>query len=171
MLRATSGVAAGGTSECADVPTSSASAAEVRAAVCGVIADLETAWAAGDAEAYGAPFTRDATYTTFAGTHYVTRAEIVASHAALFDGVLGGTRLDNSYLSLRIPADNVAILTTRGDTYEGERPGTSAKVQTYTFVREGEGWSIAAFHNTQRQPVMERVQFLWMPETRPAAER
>lgn len=65
----------------------------------------------------------------------------------------------------------MAILTTRGDTYEGEEPGVPSKLQTYTFVQEAGDWKIAAFHNTQRQPVMEKIQYLWMPETQPAAER
>ncbi|WP_344006558.1 SgcJ/EcaC family oxidoreductase, partial [Isoptericola halotolerans] len=134
---------------------------------------LEASWAAHDAEAYGAAFTADATYTTFAGTHYVGRQDIVDSHAALFEDVLEGTRLDSSYLALRFLTHDVAVLTVRGDTYEGDTPGTPTKVQTYTLVRaDGDGsWSVAAFQNTQRKALMERVQFLWMPGTVPAAER
>ena len=63
------------------------------------------------------------------------------------------------------------MLTTRGDTYEDEQPDTPSKVQTYTLVREDDHWSVASFHNTQRNVLMEQVQYRWMPETRPDAER
>ncbi|WP_277212395.1 SgcJ/EcaC family oxidoreductase [Isoptericola croceus] len=173
-LRATSAVAANGVARCADVPVSGVSAPGAVAGVCDVVDGLEASWAAHDASAYGSAFTPDATYTTFAGTHYAGRQDIIDSHAALFDDVLNGTRLDNSYLALRFLTSDVAVLTVRGDTYEGDTPGTSTKVQTYTLVRADggdQGWSVAAFQNTQRKPIMERIQFLWMPGTVPAAER
>lgn len=65
---------------------------------------------------------------------------------------------------------DVAVLLTRGDTYDDEPPESPSKVQSYTMVREGDTWRVAAFHNTQRGKVMERIQFLWYPGTRPAAE-
>ena len=55
-----------------------------QAAVMALVYALEDAWAAHDANAYGALFTPDATYTTDLGTHYRGRAEIVESHRALF---------------------------------------------------------------------------------------
>ncbi|WP_114853943.1 SgcJ/EcaC family oxidoreductase [Brachybacterium sp. YJGR34] len=171
FLRATSSVTEAGVARCADAPVSGASAdPDAVAEVCGVVDGLVDAWAAHDAAAYGSAFTAGATYTTFAGTHYVGRQDIVDSHAALFDGVLGETRLHHSYLAMEFVTSDVVVLTVRGDTYEGEQPGTPTKIQTYTLVHEDGRWSVAAFQNTQRQPVMERVQFLWMPETVPAAE-
>ncbi len=60
---------------------------------------------------------------------------------------------------------------TRGDTYEGDTAPTSlSKVQTYLMVEQGGSWKVASFHNTQRSPVMERVQFLLNPDSRPALE-
>jgi len=173
-LRTTSGVTGTGTPDCSEVPVSGAAEHVSESGpqeMCEVIAGLERAWAANDAAAYGAAFTPEATYTTFAGTHYAGREDIVEGHAALFDSVLADSRLTNSYLALRFLTDDVAVLTTRGDTYEGDEPGAPTKVQTYTFVRDGGTWQVAAFQNTQRQPVMERIQYLWMPDSRPAAER
>lgn len=164
-----------GTAQCADVPTTSAldqdATEDVRAGVCATIAGLTQAWAAHDATAYGAGFTENATYTTFAGTYYTGRHDITDSHAALFDGVLEGTRLTDAYLGLQVLTDDVAILTTRGDRYEGDDPGALTKVQTYTLVRQEDVWRVAAFQNTARSEAMERIQFIWMPHTRPAAER
>ncbi|MGH8929134.1 MAG: SgcJ/EcaC family oxidoreductase [Egibacteraceae bacterium] len=54
---------------------------------------LVDAWNHGDAEAYGALFTADASYTTFVGTQYQGRDDIIRSHRALFSKFLKGTRL------------------------------------------------------------------------------
>ena len=168
-------VQAVGESDCEDVPTESGMSrsdeSQARTGVCAAIGRLTTAWEQQDAEAYGAVFTENATYTTFAGTYYAGREDIVRSHAALYDGPLSGTRLTDSFLDLRFLAEEVAVLTTRGDTYEADEPGDPTKVQTYTLIREGNQWSVASFHNTQRSDLMEQVQFRWMPETRPDAER
>lgn len=164
-----------GVEDCLEVRTSSPVALEeeasAREAVCATIADLTAAWAVQDAEAYGGGFTEDATYTTFAGTYYSGREDIVRSHAALFDEVLADTQLADRFLELRFLTAEVAVLTTRGDNYEGDDPGELTKVQTYTLVRDGQEWKVASFQNTQRKPIMEAVQYLWMPGTRPAAER
>ncbi|MEV6210223.1 hypothetical protein [Kitasatospora sp. NPDC051914] len=50
--------------------------------------------------------------------------------------------------------------------------GDAAKAQSYTLVRQGDrSWRIAAFHNTQRRRVMERISFVWDPSTAPEAEK
>lgn len=174
-LRSTSTVRQAGAGTCAEVTTTGVDDPEIRAqtrdGVCATISALEDAWAGQDAEAYGAGFTEDATYTTFAGTYYSGRDDIVNSHAALYEGPLSGTGLVNHYLSLRVLSDGVALLTTRGDTHDGTPPEEPGKVQTYTLVNTDEGWQVAAFQNTARQPVMEQIQFRWQPDTIPAAER
>ncbi|MFB7953506.1 SgcJ/EcaC family oxidoreductase [Streptomyces sp. NPDC056045] len=142
--------------------------------VCSTLADMTAAWGRGDADAYGAVFTEDATYTTYIGTHYQGRRDITEGHAALFDGFLKDTELADSYLGIRFYGPRTAIVTTRGDTYEGspEKPDELSKTQTYTLVRQDDGpWRIAAFHNTRRQKVMERVSFLFDPDTRPRTEK
>ena len=171
-LKGTSNVAAAGIPDCGDVPVSGA-ATDPGAVedVCGTIEGLVNAWSEHDAAAYGSAFTPEATYTTYAGTHYVGRQDIIDSHTALFAEVLSDTQLHHSYLAIQFLTSDVAVLTVRGDTYEGEQPGTPTKIQTYTLVHEDNQWSVAAFQNTQRKPIMERVQYLWMPETVPSAEQ
>ncbi|SFJ10024.1 hypothetical protein SAMN05421835_10374 [Amycolatopsis sacchari] len=72
---------------------------------------------------------------------------------------------------MRFLGPDVAVLTTRGDNYKGAAPKKLPKVQTYTLVREGERWLIAAFQNTRRKALMERLTFRFAPETRPTARR
>lgn len=133
---------------------------------------MTEAWGRNDADAYGAVFTENASYTTFIGTHYQGRSDLTAAHRALFTGFLKDTKLADSYLGVRFYGGNVAIVTSRGDRYENDRPAELSKTQTYTLVREQDGqWRIASFHNTQRQRVMERISYIFDPETKPQAER
>ncbi|MGW7100099.1 SgcJ/EcaC family oxidoreductase [Streptomyces sp. NPDC054838] len=142
------------------------------AAVRAVLTRLVGAWERHDAEAYGALFTEDASYTTYIGTVYQGRRDIVESHRTLFAGFLKGTRLADEMVSTRFHGPGLAVVTGRGDTYKGKRPKKLGKVQTYVLVREGDGqWRITAFHNTKRQPVRERASFLLSPGTVPQSER
>jgi uncharacterized protein (TIGR02246 family) len=141
------------------------------AAVTAVIDSLAEAWARGDADAYGAHFTEDASYITFVGTHYLGRQDIADSHRALFAKFLRGTKLAHEVLDVRFLGADVAVLTSRGDIVKGAHPKKLTKVQTYTLVREGDRWLVAAFHNTQRKPLMESISFRFASETRPRAQR
>lgn len=172
-LDATSEVKVTGTAACTAVTATGADARTGdRDAVCGVLASLAGAWGAADADAYGALFTPDATYTTYLGTHYQGRGDITGAHRALFGGFVKGTKLADSILGIRFLGPDAAVVTSRGDTYEGGRPAELSKVQTYTLTRESDGqWRIAAFQNTRRQPVMERASFLLSPGTVPGAEK
>ncbi|MFE9103494.1 SgcJ/EcaC family oxidoreductase [Actinomadura geliboluensis] len=173
-LDGTADVRQAGNPDCAAVTPTGAPAADAHRQVCATLSAMNDAWGRGDADAYGAAFTWDATYTTFVGSHYQGRRDIVEGHRALFGGFLKDTRLADSYLGIRFYGPATAIVTTRGDTYKGEpkKPGELSKVQTYTLIRQDDGqWRIAAFHNTKRQRVMERISFLFDADTRPAAEK
>ncbi|MCH0543332.1 SgcJ/EcaC family oxidoreductase [Streptomyces sp. MUM 203J] len=176
-LDATADVKVAGTPDCAAVTpagTLGAGQSQAHQAVCATLSAVTDAWGRGDADAYGAQFTEDATYITYAGTYYEGRRDIAEGHRALFGGFVKGTELATSYLGIRFHGPDTAIVTTRGDTYEGEsaQPGDLAKIQTFTLVRGADdAWRIAAFHNTARQRVMERISFLVDSGTRPAAEK
>ncbi|MFF1925957.1 SgcJ/EcaC family oxidoreductase [Streptomyces sp. NPDC058221] len=145
-----------------------------KAAITAVMAEMNLAWARNDADAYGALFTQDATYVTFVGTYYSGRADIVECHRALFAKFLKNTKLAGQITDIRFCGPDTAVVTGRGDTYKGAAPKASklSKVQTCTFVREADGqWRVAAFHNTQRKPLMEAISFRTAPGTIPAAQQ
>ncbi|MFI1241370.1 SgcJ/EcaC family oxidoreductase [Nocardia salmonicida] len=167
----TSDVSDTGVTECTSVVPDGGTEADLRA-VCATLSAMTDAWDRNDADAYGATFTENATYTTFIGTHYQGRADVTEAHRALFSGFLKGSKLADSFLDIRFYGADVAIVTSRGDRYDRNKPAELSKIQTYTLVREPDGqWRIAAFHNTQRQPRMERISFLFDPATKPSAER
>ncbi|MBA4855904.1 SgcJ/EcaC family oxidoreductase [Nocardia farcinica] len=160
-----------GVDHCLDLRPETGTAESLRG-VCTTLTAMTEAWNRHDATAFGAVFTENATYTTYLGTHYRGRADLTAAHEALFDGFLAGTKLADAFLDARFFGDDVAVVTSRGDTYTGERPTDLGKTQTYTMVREADGaWRIASFHNTQRRRALERISFLVAPDTVPAAER
>ncbi|MEV5835844.1 SgcJ/EcaC family oxidoreductase [Nocardia sp. NPDC052112] len=138
-----------------------------------VLADLVDAWGRGDADAYGSVFTEDATYTSFLGTLYRGRADIVASHRALFGSVLKSTRLADDIVDIRFYGPDTAVVNSHGDTYKGKPKSLDqlAKTQTYTLVRRDGRWLIAAFQNTKRNKLMARITYLSTPAARPAVER
>ncbi|MGP3987034.1 SgcJ/EcaC family oxidoreductase [Streptomyces sp. 3N207] len=142
------------------------------AAVKAVLDGLVAAWGRNDAEAYGALFTEDASYISFVGTAYRGRRDIVESHRALFAKFLKGTKLADEVLDIRFYGPGVAVVNGRGDTYKGKRPHKLSKVQTYTLVRNADGqWRVAAFQNTQRKPVMEKISFISSPGTIPQGQK
>ncbi|MER5327230.1 SgcJ/EcaC family oxidoreductase [Streptosporangium roseum] len=143
-----------------------------RDAVLNVIASLIDAWRRHDADAYGAQFTQDATYVTFVGTYYRGRRDIIESHRTLFAKFLKGTRLADEILDVRFYGPDVAVVTSRGDSFKGSRPKKLTKVQTYTLAREADGpWRIAAFQNTKRKPLMEAISFKAAPDLVPTSQK
>ncbi len=137
-----------------------------RREVLAVIDRLAAAWNRGDAAAYAAEFTADAPYITFMGTTYHGPAGIERSHAALFRRFLKGTRMHARVLSTSFPTDGVAVVVTEGDVTK-RPPRRLAKVQAYTLVRTDAGWRVAAFQNTERKRLMEKVGIALTPEMRP----
>ena len=51
------------------------------------------AWNAGDAASFAAPFTDEANFVAFEGTHVKGRREIASFHRQIFDTVVRGARL------------------------------------------------------------------------------
>ena len=143
-----------------------------RDAVLAVLRELVDAWARHDADAYAALFTEDASYTTFAGTYYRGRTDIAESHRTLWAKFIKGTKLADEVLDIRFLGADVAVVNGRGATYKGDQPPAKLdKVQTYTLVRDGGRWLIAAFHNTKHHRLMEAISFKFAPGTVPAELR
>ncbi|MEU0543960.1 SgcJ/EcaC family oxidoreductase [Nocardia sp. NPDC005978] len=137
-------------------------------AITALIRRSQDAWERGDGGAYGECFTADASDVTFAGTVYRGGDEIGRAHQALFDSFLEGTRLTVRVLEIRRYGSDTAIVVTRGESSKNE-PKKLGKLATYTVVRDGERWLIAAVQKTQRKPLTEALSFRFQPATRPAA--
>ena len=145
-------------------PTASAShpppSPAADAAVRELFQRMLAAWGRGDGQAYGAPFTDDATYVGFDGSHTVGRDAIAVSHQRLFDTWLKGTRLVGQVDSVRLLAPDVALVRATGATVmPGKDRPVRPSIQTLVAVKRDDDWRFAAFHNTR---VVHRNAMQWI---------
>jgi len=125
---------------------------EIRASLERMVA----AWDAGDAAAFAAEFTSDATYVIYVGLVYQGRAAIESGHIPVFQKWQKGTRMSMLVRSVRTIGEGTAVVLTEGGI--GKRRITRVKVQTYTFVHEADGrWRCAAFQNTKKNALFIRM--------------
>ena len=123
--------------------------------VCAVLDRLTQAWNDGDATAYGRLFTEDADYVTYFGLNFPGREAIEASHRALFEGPLKGSKLTGqlgSAAKVRFVRPDVAVvLVGGGSSLTGADTPDEGRESTVGFVlvRDGGEWLITAFQNTR----------------------
>jgi uncharacterized protein (TIGR02246 family) len=123
-----------------------------------ILTALESCWRDGDADAYAALHSRDATYVAFDGTVMTGREEIADGHRPLFAGIMKGSRLAVVERTMLFPAPDTAIVVQRAGVimrWQKDRATPSAKrLSTNTTVlrHEGSGWTVTAFQNTRYRP-------------------
>jgi uncharacterized protein (TIGR02246 family) len=133
---------------------------------------LESCWRDGDADAYAALHSADATYVAFDGTVMTGRKEIADGHRPLFAGIMKGSRLAVVERTVHLPAPDTAIVVQRAGVimrWQRNRATPSAKrLSTNTTVlrQEGSGWTVTAFQNTRYHPWAKTLMGRLM--TRPA---
>ncbi|MEZ0171112.1 SgcJ/EcaC family oxidoreductase [Microvirga sp. TS319] len=126
--------------------------AEDEAAIRSLADSLVTAWNAGDGIAYGRAFTVDCDYVTFNGQHVHGREAVAASHQALFDTHLHGSKLIFESLHMRPLGDGTVLVHGIGNSLlKGQRKLRKSRrsIQTFVAVRTETGWLFTAFHNTR----------------------
>jgi uncharacterized protein (TIGR02246 family) len=116
---------------------------------------IRAAWNAGDARAFAASFTEDATYVVFLGEALIGRAEIEANYVDVFAKWQKGTRMAVTGLRKTPLGAAAAVVLTAGGIGTGESIPYD-KLQTFTLVRRDGRWLCAAFHNTKMSPHAER---------------
>jgi uncharacterized protein (TIGR02246 family) len=111
-------------------------------------------WAAGDAIGYADCFSHDSDYVTYNGVHLHGREQNAELHAALFRGVLKGTRLSVRIESVAFLAPNVALIhsTGAGARRGKERSPGRKSIQTLVAVKRDQQWSIRSFQNVRVRP-------------------
>jgi len=121
----------------------------------GLIGRLEGAWNGADGRAFGEPFAPDADFVDIRGEHHRGREAIAAGHQAIFDSIYKDSNIDYELTGARELSDGVILAHSTGvlRVPSGPLTGEHGAVQTLVLVRGGDGWEIAAFHNT---PVAQR---------------
>jgi uncharacterized protein (TIGR02246 family) len=119
------------------------------AAVRGVLDAMYAAWAAGDADAFAAHYTDDAT-VVLPGVLHQGRQAVRDYMAAGFAGPLKGSSAVDEPHDIRVITGDTAIVVSRaGVLMPGEKdlPAAREKHATWVFTRVDERWLVAAYAN------------------------
>jgi uncharacterized protein (TIGR02246 family) len=125
-----------------------------RAAIEKIVANLETAWNAGDGKAFAAPFSPDADFVNIRGDHFRTRDVIAAGHDAIFRTIYAGSVNRYTVESARLLRPDVALAHVQAvlKAPSGPLAGTHSSRFSMALTREAGGWQIASLHNTLVAP-------------------
>lgn len=120
------------------------------------------AWNVGDGAAFAAPFTDDADFVVFEGTHLKGRQQIASFTQQIFDTVVKGSRLEGEVKFVRLLSPVLAVMhSTVRTTLRGQAeasPGRDSMQLTIVTKRDGE-WRGEGLLNARRL-TMERQYFL-----------
>ncbi|MEU4167503.1 SgcJ/EcaC family oxidoreductase [Streptomyces sp. NPDC026665] len=127
------------------------SATEDRQDIRGVLDRLYSAWADGDADAFAALYTEDAT-VVMPGVFNDGREEIRAYIAAGFAGPLKGSRPLDEPRRIRFPRPGTAVVVSEAAVLlagESEVPADRRRRATWVLVRDAADgtWAITSYHN------------------------
>ena len=121
-----------------------------RQAIRDVLASLYKAWEAGDADAFVADYTEDATVVQ-PGVYKKDREEIRTTMAAGFAGPLNGSRVAARPVDVRfLTGDTAIVVSEDGIIFPGQDAVASERLvrATWVLVRRDGGWRIASYHNS-----------------------
>lgn len=120
------------------------------------------AWNVGDGAAFAAPFTDDADFVVFEGTHLKGRQQIASFTQQIFDTVVKGSRLEGEVKFVHLLSPVLAVMhSTVRTTLRGQAeasPGRDSMQLTIVTKRDGE-WRGEGLLNARRL-TMERQYFL-----------
>ncbi len=119
-------------------------------AISRVLADQSGAWAAGDAAAFVADYSADAT-VIMPGSYRRNRDEIRQSMAESFATILKGTKVTDEIQSIRFLGDDHAIAVSKaGILFPGETevPGNRFVYATWVLQRREGSWLVESYHNS-----------------------
>jgi uncharacterized protein (TIGR02246 family) len=111
------------------------------------------AWNAGDAEAFIAPFTDDADFVAFEGTHLKGREAMVGFHRQIFNHAVKGTHLEGEVKFIRFLTPELAVMHSQvGMAFAGKEhisPSRNSMQLTVAIKQNGE-WRAAALMNARK---------------------
>ena len=114
---------------------------------------MEDAWNAHDGKAFATPFAADADYVVVNGTYIKGRDAIEQGHTQIFTTFYKESRNAATFKGVRFLRPDVAVAHVEWNLEfkAGGETRKSRALNTMVFTKEGDRWSIAAFHNTPVQ--------------------
>jgi uncharacterized protein (TIGR02246 family) len=133
------------------------------AAISAIPLQMIEAWNKGSGEGFAAPFTEQADFIAFEGTHLKGRREIASFHQQIFDTVVKGTRLvagEVKFVHFLSPQLAVMHAVVRV-TLPGQREPSLSRdsMQLFVVTKHDGAWRAEAMLNS-RKLMMERQLFL-----------
>lgn len=125
-----------------------------RTAIDALVHSLDSAWNAGDGDAFAAPFAPDADFVNVRAEHHRGRPAIAAGHTGIFRSIYAGSTNHYVVKSARLLTGDVALVHVDAtlDVPSGPLAGRMQALFSMVLVRDGRGWQIASFHNTLVPP-------------------
>jgi len=125
-----------------------------RTAIDALVHSLDSAWNAGDGDAFAAPFAPDADFVNVRAEHHRGRPAIAAGHAGIFRSIYAGSTNHYVVKSARLLTGDVALVHVDAtlDVPSGPLAGRMQALFSMVLVRDGRDWQIASFHNTLVPP-------------------
>jgi uncharacterized protein (TIGR02246 family) len=123
-------------------------------AVRAVLDAVYTAWADNDADAFVAPYARDAT-AVHTGTVMPNRDAVRATMAAGFAGALKGSEGIHEVQSVRFVGSDTALVLSRGAIRfagQDEPDAASRTLDGWVLCHRNGSWRVEAFHNCPEGP-------------------
>jgi len=121
-----------------------------------LIADQQDSWNRGDADAFGARFHEEGTFTNVLGEVRYGRAAFIERHAFIFGTIFKGSTIRMQVRRVSFPGQDVALVDIDSSLsgFSNLPPGVSVPVDRIlrsstleAFIRNSLGWWICAFHN------------------------
>ena len=123
---------------------------------------LMDAWNRGDANAFGARYRADGTFTNVNGTYHFGKDAFNRRHAEVFGGVFKGTTLSIAIRNLRFLTTDVAVVDAEttisncSQAIRGMPVGVDGAAHTsllMVLIKDAGEWGITAYHNVWRAAV------------------
>lgn len=138
------------------------SATDDERSVRGIIAEEESAWNAGDANAYAAQFHVDGSFTNVFGDRYFGRESFRARHAAIFSTFAKGSKASLTVRRIYFPSSGTAVvdvdcvLEAYGALPPGLSPASDGTLRTslmQVLVKDRDEWWTVGYHNVDVKPL------------------
>jgi uncharacterized protein (TIGR02246 family) len=112
---------------------------------------MEAGWNTKSGSLFARPFAEDADYVVINGMYLKGRAAIEKAHQQIFDTIFKNTTVKLSIKQIRFLRPDVAVVHVSGhrDAPENEKQLVSDALVSMVMTRDQQGWTVAAFQNTQ----------------------
>ena len=113
------------------------------------VKQMETGWNTKSGAAFAKPFAEDADYVVINGMYIKGRSIIETAHQRIFDTIYKDTTVTLSVKQIRFLRPDVAVVHVNARRNGPTKELQSEGMLTVIMTKEKDGWTIAAFQNTQ----------------------